>query len=312
MCDVSIVVPAYNAEHEVGRCLASLDAQAWDRSFEIVVVDDGSTDGTQEAVKRAATLCHRPLRLICQPNSGSGAARNRGTREAKGAVVAFCDADDVWTSCLLRKCLPFFADTSVQAVLGGFAESREGRTCEQVVAQEALRRVAEPVGCGAYRVPPPGGLKLLLAGFYLGHPDTLLIRKDVLTALGGFPEDYSTSEDLLLWMRLLNQCCLVYIASALATYFVRSGTRSRANIEQSWQDTVRIYERFREETPLCASLRRMLRRQLGTSRMSLALSRWRKGESWLRLAAYACLESPSWRHAWMLVSMAFTLPGSEG
>jgi hypothetical protein len=91
---VSVVIPAFNAARTIGRTLESARAQTH-RAIEVIVVDDGSTDGGIETVARAARDDDR-IRLIAQGNGGVARARNRGIAEARGRYVAFLDADDLW------------------------------------------------------------------------------------------------------------------------------------------------------------------------------------------------------------------------
>ena len=88
----SIVVPAYNSETTLGETLRSLLAQTFS-SFEIVVVDDGSTDGTRAV---AAGFADPRIQIVSQANRGLAGARNTGIHHARGAYVGFCDADDLW------------------------------------------------------------------------------------------------------------------------------------------------------------------------------------------------------------------------
>jgi glycosyltransferase involved in cell wall biosynthesis len=91
---VSVVIPAYNAADTIGETLDSVIAQSY-RRLQIIVVDDGSTDGTAAVVKRRmATAPH--LQVLTQANQGVSAARNAGIKAARGAFVAFVDADDLW------------------------------------------------------------------------------------------------------------------------------------------------------------------------------------------------------------------------
>ena len=91
MTGVSVIVPAYNAAPFLGEALDSVFAQGLP-VLEVVVVDDGSTDGTAEVARRFG----RGVRVLTQPRSGSGQARNVGLAETTGELVAFLDADDVW------------------------------------------------------------------------------------------------------------------------------------------------------------------------------------------------------------------------
>ena len=91
---VSVVVPTYNARALLAETLAAILAQTF-ADFELIVVDDGSTDDTAGYL---ATITDARLRVIRQANAGVGAARNRGIDAARGEFVAFCDHDDLWTA----------------------------------------------------------------------------------------------------------------------------------------------------------------------------------------------------------------------
>jgi glycosyltransferase involved in cell wall biosynthesis len=88
---ISCIVPVYNGERFLCETLDSILAQTY-RPLEIIVADDGSTDGTAAVVAGYG----EPVRYLWQPNAGPGAARNLGLRVAQGEFVAFLDADDVW------------------------------------------------------------------------------------------------------------------------------------------------------------------------------------------------------------------------
>ena len=88
---VSVVIPVYNGEKYLSEAIESVLRQTV-APAEIIVVDDGSTDGTEQVAKKYASA----IRYISQPNRGSGAARNAGTSQSIGDFLAFLDADDVW------------------------------------------------------------------------------------------------------------------------------------------------------------------------------------------------------------------------
>ena len=91
---VSVVIPAYQSETRIGRTLARLKQQTF-RDFEIVVVNDGSTDGTASVIDRAMAEDAR-IRVVEQSNRGLARARNRGVEESRGDLIAFLDDDDLW------------------------------------------------------------------------------------------------------------------------------------------------------------------------------------------------------------------------
>ncbi|MHB9108081.1 MAG: glycosyltransferase [Armatimonadota bacterium] len=110
----SVVIPLYNKEPYIGRAVESVLAQTL-ADFELLVVDDGSTDGSAAAVRR---FDDPRVRLISQENRGEGPARARGMAEAAGTYIAFLDADDRWSPQFLEKAVRLLEDYP-QAALGG-------------------------------------------------------------------------------------------------------------------------------------------------------------------------------------------------
>jgi glycosyltransferase involved in cell wall biosynthesis len=111
---VSCIVPVWNCQKYIGEALRSILDQTWPRK-EIIVIDDGSTDGSAQVAHRAA-----PQAVVySQPNAGLGAARNRGVELAKGAFLAFLDADDLWfPETLSRRMAAFEKEPTLDMVFG--------------------------------------------------------------------------------------------------------------------------------------------------------------------------------------------------
>jgi glycosyltransferase involved in cell wall biosynthesis len=110
----SIVIPTYNRVHLLRRTLKSVWHQRF-TDYEIIVVDDGSNDGTQEYLQDL----HDKVRVVRQANSGSGAARNRGLREAKGDYIALLDSDDLWFPWTLEIFAHAIQEHGYPHILGG-------------------------------------------------------------------------------------------------------------------------------------------------------------------------------------------------
>lgn len=107
---VSVIIPAYNEEKNIGRCLESIKNQNYpEEKIEIIVVDDGSTDQSVNIARKHG------VKVLRQKNKGPGVARNKGVYEASGDIVAFIDADDVAKRSWLRDLIPSIRENSIAA-----------------------------------------------------------------------------------------------------------------------------------------------------------------------------------------------------
>jgi len=171
---VSVVVPVYNGAHCLPRCLDSLRKQTHPR-VEIIVVDDGSTDGTPELVQP-------PLRLLSPGGrKGAGAARNVGARAATGEVLFFTDADVVAPPEWIAKALAVRAEKGVPCGGGGYAGPVQEIFIQQFAHEELVWRRRHHCGYVATLVS-----------------NNLWCERELFLAKGGFPEAYraASSEDL--------------------------------------------------------------------------------------------------------------------
>src|SRR5262249_54903355 len=124
----SVVIPAHDRWHVLPRTLDSVWAQTF-TDFEVIVVNDGSTDGTEEWLAAQGERVPR----VTQANHGPGAARNLGTRKARGEYVAFLDSDDVWPSWTLATFAGLIYKHNSPAILAGrVVEFREERELEAI------------------------------------------------------------------------------------------------------------------------------------------------------------------------------------
>jgi glycosyltransferase involved in cell wall biosynthesis len=119
--DTSVIVPAHNAASTIGACLEGLLRQTVPQSsYEVIVVDDGSSDGTRD------TVASYDVRLVVQPHLGPAAARNRGVAEAKGRLVLFTDADCVPTESWIAEMVAPFSEAEVVGVKGAYGTRQVG------------------------------------------------------------------------------------------------------------------------------------------------------------------------------------------
>jgi glycosyltransferase involved in cell wall biosynthesis len=192
---VSVIVPLYNKSAYVGRALASISSQTF-ADFEVIVVDDGSTDGGAEIVTE-----HRDprVRLVSQQNRGPGTARNRGIEQSSGMLFAFLDADDEW--------LPNYLQRAVAGMKSGGA-LHAAHTCAYfdepsgIDSSEMWRhRGFTP---GVFHLDANTRAETLLHRVAFMSPCTTVARADVIRELGGFYEkNCRYAEDAYLWLRVL-------------------------------------------------------------------------------------------------------------
>jgi glycosyltransferase involved in cell wall biosynthesis len=204
---VSVVIPLYNKAAYARRAIDSVFDQSFD-DLEIIVVDDGSTDGGGEVV---AAIEDPRLRLIRQANAGVAAARNVGVGAARGRWVAFLDADDTWRpDRLARQFAALVRAPDVVWAAGAFVTTgRGGRTRQIPDTPDAWFAEADVLN---------DALLILGAGWML-WTGTVMVRRDVLAQFGGFDPMLKVGEDVLLWTRLAVQHPrLVYVRTPIATY----------------------------------------------------------------------------------------------
>jgi hypothetical protein len=208
---VSVVIPLYNKAPHVGRALRSVSAQTFG-DFEVIVVDDGSTDGGAREVEAHADA---RVRLVTQENAGPGAARNRGITEARGDLLAFLDADDEWLPAFLEEgvraldsCGPGVASATFGYFVHPPGESKE--------AMWRARGLREGVSRVAPETPPETVVQMLA---YMS-PCTTLARAESVRHWGGFYERDRClyAEDAHLWLKVLLNEAVAFRLEPLARF----------------------------------------------------------------------------------------------
>lgn len=197
---VSVIIPAYNAMTYLPDAIESVFRQTFD-DFELIIVNDGSTDGTEQYISQ---LADSSIRLISQENSGKSQARNKGIAEAQAEYLAFLDADDLWEPTKLDKqvsCLDRHPEVGLVYTWTAMAD-QEGKPTGQVVAFHAEGHV----------------WKELIQKNIVACGSTPLVRRDCFKAIGLFSIDLPHCEDWDMWLRIATHYPIAVVKEPLVRY----------------------------------------------------------------------------------------------
>lgn len=208
---VSVVIPCFNTERYIATTVRAVQAQAG-AALEIIVVDDGSTDGSAALIEREFP----GVRLIRRPNGGVAAARNAGIEAATGDWVAFCDADDIWLPGKLAaqfEAMAPHADCRMSYTAWHVWVSSEPEPEARLLAQLATESGDTGRWAGA-----TGWLYPELLLDCVVWTSTVLMQRSLLAEIGGFDTGLRIGEDYDLWLRASRRTRIERVARPLALY----------------------------------------------------------------------------------------------
>ncbi|MFH1077134.1 MAG: glycosyltransferase [Pseudomonadota bacterium] len=205
---VTIVMPLYNKEAEVERAMRSVLVQSF-RDYELIVVNDGSTDKGPDVV---ATIGDSRIRMVHQENAGVSAARNRGIEEARTDLIAFLDADDEWK--------PDFLETILRL-------RKKFAACKVFATQYLFRSPDGRQRPAIVRGLTDGFLDGVLVNYFdiaaKSDPpvfsSAVVVEKKAIIGIGGFPVGITSGEDLLTWARLATKFRIAYSIKPCAIHY---------------------------------------------------------------------------------------------
>lgn len=205
---VSVIIPTYNQAQRLARAIESVKNQRY-QNWELVVVDDGSTDNTRSVVE--SYLADTRIRYIFQENSGAPASpTNRGVRESRGEYIAILQHDDTW--------LPKKLKRQVETM-----ERREGSVallgCHPLVSVRGHQIVQV--------LPKKISVENLLEQNLIPYPSALLIEREALLATGAFDENFSFADDWDMWLRLTQHFSYDLVDEVLFEYHIHGENITR-------------------------------------------------------------------------------------
>ena len=227
---VSVIIPTYNRAHLIGRAIKSVLNQTY-QDFEIIVIDDGSTDDTEEVVR--SFPCKRIIYIKHKKNKGVSLARNTGIKVAKGKYIAFLDSDDEWLPEKLDKQIKVLQNESpeVGVVYSNLCYIDEsGKNMNKLLNHKKEGYIYED----------------LLGRNYVGAPSTLLIRKECFNQVGLFDDLLNAQEDWDMWIRIAKYYRFSLIKVPLVKYRKHSDQISK-NLSIKIITANRILVKYKDE-----------------------------------------------------------------
>jgi glycosyltransferase involved in cell wall biosynthesis len=227
---VSVTIPAYNCAGTIGQALASVASQTLS-DLDVLVVDDGSTDGTGDV---ARSFADPRVRVRRYPNGGLSAARNRGVRDTVGELVAFLDGDDAWT-----------ADKLELQVAALDADPAAGVAYSWTLVVDGAGRYLfpfEPVRAAGDVYPE------LLVSCFVASGSNALVRRALLDDVGPFDETLRSCEDWEFWLRAAPRWPFVLVPRYQVLYRLSAGSLS-SDLDAVERDNRLVVERSFQRAP---------------------------------------------------------------
>ena len=193
--NISVIIPTYNRKHTLSRAIKSVNDQTYE-PFEIIIVDDGSTDGTKEWLAKR----HPRVQYIYQPNAGVSAARNLGIKSAQGDWISLLDSDDEWLSQKLEK--------QVKAV----KEDPDSMFCH---TNEVWIRNGVRINQGKKHQKYGGLIFNQCLDICRISPSSVLLKNSILKHTGLFDEKLPVCEDYDLWLRITANNPVIFLDEPL-------------------------------------------------------------------------------------------------
>jgi glycosyltransferase involved in cell wall biosynthesis len=228
MTEISVIIPTYNRGSFTVEAVKSVLAQTY-KDYEIIVVDDGSTDDTKEKMKAFGSQ----IRYIYQENKGPSAARNTGIKLAKGKYLAFCDSDDRFLPTKLEKQMKFIQQNPKCLFLYTWYYN--------VNEKGEITKLRQPIACKSKEHLQ----YCLFARRFTIRTSTLIVHKKCFDKAGLFNEKYWYSQDWDMWLRLAAHYRGYCLEEPLSEYWLHGENRSNLSVKihhpEIKENTLKLY-----------------------------------------------------------------------
>jgi glycosyltransferase involved in cell wall biosynthesis len=239
---VSVIIPVHNGEKYIREAVDSVLAQTF-TDFEIIVVNDNSSDRTEEYLREYGNR----VVVLTNTGKGPGPSRNMGVKAARGSLIAFLDADDAWFPTKLEKQVAIATSNLRYGII----------TCDAEVFNDAgivasSSKEDQPISNGDV-------MEVLLFHNWIGT-SCVLVRKECIEEAGYFHETpFIRGEDWVLWMQIASRHHVYFVDEVLVRYRLHSQSYSRANLEKQFSDLFHNLEIVERTIPRLTAKPELLR-----------------------------------------------------
>ena len=252
---VSVVIPTYNSARFIVETLESVFAQTY-RDYEVIVVDDGSTDNTKEVLKPYMSR----IRYIYKENGGPASARNVGIKNARGEYIAFLDSDDLWLPEKLEKQIRYFEEHPEIGMV--FADCiRFGEEVSNTSRNDTKQLISNDmfVNIWWYNIVPTS---------------TVMVKRVCFDKVGLFNEsrEIEGTEDKEMWLRIARECEVEYLREVVTKYRVRMSGHNRSNINRAYDSAKLVIDKYWEDIEMRGYTRKFLNLKLHRYYLNYGLS----------------------------------------
>jgi len=219
---VSVIIPTYNRAIFLVEAINSVLEQTY-KKYEIIVIDDGSTDSTSEIIKQFGNK----IRYFYQENGGPSAARNAGIKNAKGDLVAFIDSDDVWLPDKLSQQVQLFDENHrLGLVSSAYYSCDSNLNINRIIKDDRLTNKKYIMK------------KLFIRNIF--PTPTVLVKRECFEKVGLFNESYGFAEDWEMWVRIVLEYDLAYIKTPLCRCRRHNSSITYQKQEENFNDWMKV------------------------------------------------------------------------
>lgn len=237
MTTISTIIATYNRADLLPQAIESVLSQSVNADLELVIVDDGSTDATDNVLQRYA---HKPgVHIISQGNSGQATARERGFRESSGNLICFLDSDNRWKPGKLAQQLALMNEHPGVGVIYGENQFIDYKG--NCIGRPTMKRYS-------------GWITRHLLVDNCVNFNTAMVRREHMEQAGGFNPEIRIGDDYDLWLRMSPHCQFLYVPEVWTEYRIE-GTRLSANKKACFESNRRVVEQFLANHPEMATIK---------------------------------------------------------